>query len=422
MERKIFFKFNFLFQIIIIFSPRDATTANEKVLISLGATIESSFGDNCTHLIWSNGLSRRNFVASMLGIYVVSPLWIEQCKESGTKWPEADFSCDSADLSFPSARTSLLNRKVDAAVEKLPVEQPKNNFQTNGSKRNSISVGKLSDLEQKQENIPIPSYKQVHIKPLPTAEERLRRSERISELDSDDDDDDNEGEKIGGLAQANNENVSLESVLAIDPNAPIPVVCSEKWPPDDIDEILAKKKTLVNAAESAQSVVKITASKTTKKISLGVVKVAKENDSNSTTRGISIAVTGFDGPSGERNTILGLLQDIGRQMEGKSKFCLQVKSRRKQRNSNASTGPDESSASKGGGSVGRLDLLTGKVEINAEEESVWLNRIIDSISMAGGTHATKDGRSDSFQVSVLGPLASESGHCSVLVANEESSK
>ena len=70
----------------------DASTANANILRALGATIAESFGENCTHLVWSNASERRLAAAGIFGIPIVSPLWIENCNESGTKVDESDFA------------------------------------------------------------------------------------------------------------------------------------------------------------------------------------------------------------------------------------------------------------------------------------------------------------------------------------------
>ena len=70
----------------------DASTANANILRALGATIAESFGENCTHLVWSNASERRLAAAGIFGIPIVSPLWIENCNESGTKVNEKDFA------------------------------------------------------------------------------------------------------------------------------------------------------------------------------------------------------------------------------------------------------------------------------------------------------------------------------------------
>ena len=61
----------------------------------LGAQIAETLGESVTHFVCSGTSFRRNLkrvqAAELLDIPVVSPLWIEKCRESGTKVDEEDF-------------------------------------------------------------------------------------------------------------------------------------------------------------------------------------------------------------------------------------------------------------------------------------------------------------------------------------------
>ena len=224
MERKILNRITFNEKVYHYFQSgfcvRDATRANEKVLVSLGAAIESSFGDNCTHLIWSNGTSNRIKVAELLNIFVVSPLWIEQCKESGTRWPEKNFSCNLKDLDSASKPVSLRRslpisnanhrssvRGESSTSSRLSAPPPLSSKESTLTKQISTNHQKIRTtgtpaINQDQilgfsveptGEIPLPVFRFVNIKPLPEPEGMLRRSERISDLrdeDNDEDDDD----------------------------------------------------------------------------------------------------------------------------------------------------------------------------------------------------------------------------------------
>lgn len=69
----------------------DASVSNEALLISLGATVSKSLAEGITHFVTSNSSKKRIMAAELMDILVVSPLWLEQCKESGEKVPEEDF-------------------------------------------------------------------------------------------------------------------------------------------------------------------------------------------------------------------------------------------------------------------------------------------------------------------------------------------
>lgn len=72
----------------------DGTSACEstiKVLQQLGATVDPVFKMGLTHMIWSNGNLKHIKAAEFMDIIVVSPLWVENCRESGKMVPENDF-------------------------------------------------------------------------------------------------------------------------------------------------------------------------------------------------------------------------------------------------------------------------------------------------------------------------------------------
>ena len=91
-------------------SDGDVSTLNTKLLLELGATVEVKLSETTTHFIYcgtdSEGVGAnpnpRVRTAKALGIQVVDPLWIYQCRESGERMPEVDFLYSSS-ASFASA-------------------------------------------------------------------------------------------------------------------------------------------------------------------------------------------------------------------------------------------------------------------------------------------------------------------------------
>jgi hypothetical protein len=62
-----------------------------KVLQHLGATVDPVFKMGLTHMIWSNGNLKHVKAAEFMDITVVSPLWVENCREAGKMVSAADF-------------------------------------------------------------------------------------------------------------------------------------------------------------------------------------------------------------------------------------------------------------------------------------------------------------------------------------------
>jgi hypothetical protein len=49
----------------------------------MGAKVVDVFTDTITHLVWSNGSTKKLMAASLFDIFIVSPSWILECEQSG---------------------------------------------------------------------------------------------------------------------------------------------------------------------------------------------------------------------------------------------------------------------------------------------------------------------------------------------------
>jgi hypothetical protein len=72
-----------------------------------------------THMIWSNGNQKHVQAAEFMDIKVVSPLWVEQCHESGKKVPEEDFivNLNNLDAKKPVAVTKIREPIIGLFIE-----------------------------------------------------------------------------------------------------------------------------------------------------------------------------------------------------------------------------------------------------------------------------------------------------------------
>jgi len=82
----------------------------------LGGTVEATFGEDCTHLIWSHGLSKRFKTAQYMDVKVVSPLWIDQCRQAKKKVPEEDFNATPSIFHENSAETGSFITAVQSII------------------------------------------------------------------------------------------------------------------------------------------------------------------------------------------------------------------------------------------------------------------------------------------------------------------
>jgi hypothetical protein len=71
------------FTYYFLFYFRDARKNNAVVLESMGAEVVDVFTDTISHLVWSNGSTKKLMAASLFGIAIVSPSWILECEQSG---------------------------------------------------------------------------------------------------------------------------------------------------------------------------------------------------------------------------------------------------------------------------------------------------------------------------------------------------
>lgn len=110
----------------------NATPGIVDTLLELGATTQESINLNLTHVIWSYGNPKLLKAARALEIPVVSPLWVEQCREAGRKVDENDF---------------LVPENADTTT--LKVVEPKIN-QLSAITENANRNSKLADPELKK--------------------------------------------------------------------------------------------------------------------------------------------------------------------------------------------------------------------------------------------------------------------------------
>ena len=93
----------------------DASAYHKKNIESLGGAVDDVFSEELTHLIFSNGkYPKRLKAAESFDVYVVSPLWIEQCKQAKKRVSEDDFLITSS-----SFLTAIDNIKPTVAPQQL---------------------------------------------------------------------------------------------------------------------------------------------------------------------------------------------------------------------------------------------------------------------------------------------------------------
>ena len=113
----------------------DASAYHKKNIESLGGVIDDVFSEELTHLIFSNGkYPKRLKAAESFDVYVVSPLWIEQCKQAKKRVSEDDFlitsfltAIDNIKPSAPqqSSSTAIVQSKPSASIfERKNIQRP----------------------------------------------------------------------------------------------------------------------------------------------------------------------------------------------------------------------------------------------------------------------------------------------------------
>lgn len=93
----------------------DASESTIKVLETLGATVDPVFKMGLTHMIWSNGNLKHVKAAEFMDIVVVSPLWVENCREAGRKVAESDFFINPDSNSAGPSKKSIVEPLVKPA-------------------------------------------------------------------------------------------------------------------------------------------------------------------------------------------------------------------------------------------------------------------------------------------------------------------
>lgn len=279
----------------------DASAGYIKTLKQLGATVSENYSEGLTHLITTNGSSKRALAAEIFNIKVVSPLWVHNCAESGKRVPENDFLLSSSNSKedkytnvknmVPPIREPRINeihssrnvdspffsssqRQYDIATTKSKVKRSIQNSKRLTKKCNSKmnipskissstinSIDDVSDVDFCDESalnlvnalpiapaIPLPAFQPYILKSVPSSPTTLnrRRSERICDIYDRDDEDDND---IDSLKAG-----SIDGSAILDPDAPIPIIYDKEWPPNE-NIIDKKKQTLINhtAAMSSDS-------------------------------------------------------------------------------------------------------------------------------------------------------------------------
>ena len=294
----------------------DASSAHEAILVGLGATISRSLGETITHYIASNASPSRLLAAHLLNIWVLSPLWVEQCKEAHLKVAETDF-----ELSLPTLSSCVQPGRTAMSLSSGLVINDRD--------------ADAAHVEKKTEPlIPLPSYKVYDTPLLPEDMEELllnvRRSERLCDIADD----------------KKAPSISLKDALNIPVKKKLPVVresngqlaasnAAQSIPPVNSSSIAAtsssSSSTRIAATSSSSSSTRIakaallntarpmtTSSKRGGAHVLDAAKnasVAAALDSSSSSRSgpktkVIIALTGFSDESGEKSTMIEMLKAV----------------------------------------------------------------------------------------------------------------
>eukprot|EP01035_Chromulina_nebulosa_P018903 gene18903-24704_t len=278
----------------------DASSEYIRILRSHGAVVKDSLSEGLTHFIVSNPTSNRPLAASILNIHCISPLWIEQCREANKLVTEKDFlysmnpivnkvnvTSSSKSTSEPKPNMTKEKRNVDSPFfnssqrEIIPITKNKKKpiSKPTASPSNRSVISEEDDFDPTEDNklnaIPLPNYK-PYVPPF-IPDSLPRRSERILDNSTDD---------------------LSHSFSPIDPQAPIPVISNDVWPPSD--------KELANKLKSNKS------KKTIKKSDKVLEKSIHKNNSISTSNNINnddivIALTSFNDSEGEKTTLIALI-------------------------------------------------------------------------------------------------------------------
>ena len=100
----------------------DASSANIRILKSLGAVIADVFNEDISHFVCSNASTKRLRAAAIFEIIVVNPLWVENCFQSGSRVAEADFTVSqevvgTSNTGGSSVQSILPKKTIEPIVE-----------------------------------------------------------------------------------------------------------------------------------------------------------------------------------------------------------------------------------------------------------------------------------------------------------------
>lgn len=246
---------------------RNASQGTKQVLEELGASISPQLSETVTHFVTSNANLRRVIAAELMGVMVVSPLWVEQCREAQQRVPESDFNylsmaqrenmnrwLQSLPVSQstgssghtapvePMPRRASLDRSIDSpffssSQRPFSAVQQGDDDVTGGAAdsvaaTDSVVSGARTDKQIDGAGIPLPSYREYVMPKVNASALKRRRSERISDLIEDDDDDvfANEFERYVRKTSSKgptNKQEELSAVLNIPAENQLPVVVIE---------------------------------------------------------------------------------------------------------------------------------------------------------------------------------------------------
>jgi hypothetical protein len=124
----------------------------------MGATIESTFGEQLTHYITSSFSSKRVTAAKLMDINVVSPLWIEQCRELQCRAPEVDFCVNPDTRAAPSSTATSMMAEHRGPAAAIPVPEPTKAYSLRSIDSPHFSSSQRLDIPTKETDmISIPS-------------------------------------------------------------------------------------------------------------------------------------------------------------------------------------------------------------------------------------------------------------------------
>jgi len=140
----------------------DASNQTKKVLQDLGAQVESGgIRMGLTHMIWSNGNIKMVKAAEFMDVIVVSPLWVEQCREAGKRVPEEGFIVSpDGGTNAPSSSKKVLPIPVANVADEF--EEPdmfssSQRIMANEVKGKEKRVGKRAGVISRKKSAAVPA-------------------------------------------------------------------------------------------------------------------------------------------------------------------------------------------------------------------------------------------------------------------------